>query len=403
MKGPAFFTPEVRDNPWPLFALARQYQPVRFREDLSAWAIFRYDDCREVLRKHEVFSSDPRKVTLPDHQPRQRRPTMLNTDPPRHDQLRGLVNQAFTPRRVAAMEGRIREIATDLLDTQLPSGSFDVVEHLAYPLPTIIIADLLGIPREDRAQFKRWSDVIVKNLGRQVVERDPSPELSEVQQDFIAYMGDRIEEHRQEAKDDLISALLAAEINGEKLTPEELMSFTILLLVAGNETTTNLIGNAVRTLMDHPDELARLRANPALLQSAIEEVLRFRTPVLMTVRFLVKDYELRGQSLKAGQRVIVWMSAANRDPQEFADPDRFDITREPNNHISFGLGVHFCLGAPLARLEARVAVGELLRRVPEFSRSVSGPYELVDSMLMHGIQHLPLSYDPAHVLPAVNV
>jgi cytochrome P450 len=393
----SFVTPQMRDNPWPYYAMARQMAPVLWNDAIGAWSVFGYQDVRKILTSHEQFSSD--SFRYGQIQNPRGAPTMLNTDPPRHTQLRGLVNLAFTPRRVAGLEPRIAQITNEILDASLPTGKLDLIEDLSYPLPVIIISELLGVPPEDRADFKRWSDVIVAQLGTDF-RQNPSEELIKAQEEFVAYFNVQLEEHRQHPKDDLIGALLAAEIDGQKLTGDELLSFCILLLVAGNETTTNLIGNAVRCLVEHPEQMARLRSDLSLVPSAIEETLRFRSPVQATIRFASGDVELGGKAIQQGQRVIVWLGAANRDPEEFPNPDTFDIGRAPNRHLAFGQGIHFCLGAPLARLEAKVALETLLRRVPSFEREGSGPYELIEGFIMHGIKHLPLAFEPVAASPA---
>ncbi len=389
--------PAMRDNPYPYYAMARQMAPVVWNDAAGMWNAFGYEDCNTILRDHERFSSEHRKFN-PELQ--RGRPSMLTMDPPRHTQLRNLINRAFTPRRVAGLEPRIQEITDGLLAEVLPSGRMDIVEHLAVPLPVIIIAELLGVPPADRARFKHWSDVIVANLGQDFTGAGP-PEVQSVQDEFIAYFTEQLDDHRRAPKDDLIGALLAADIDGERLAAEELLTFCILLLVAGNETTTNLIGNAVRLLLEYPEQQARLRADLTLVPSAIEESLRFRPPVQATIRSVAQDLELRGQQLKRGQRVAVWLAAANRDPAEFPDPETFDIGRTPNRHLSFGQGIHFCLGAPLARLETKVALAALLERVPAMARADQSPLIPVEGFIMHGIRSLPVVLDPVQAAAAV--
>lgn len=387
-------TPAMRDNPYPYYAMARQAAPVVYADAIGGWSVFGYENCRTILRNPALFSSNAAQFLEglnPDQQ------SMLGSDPPRHTQLRNLVNLAFTPRRVAALEPRLRQISKELLDAVQAQGSFDLVRDLSYPLPVIVISELLGVPSEDRAVFKRWSDEIVAHLGQNIRPgADIPPALQAAEDEFIAYFTEQIERHRQAPQDDLIQALLAAEIDGRKLSANELLSFCILLLVAGNETTTNLIGNAMRCFLDFPAELERVQANRSLLPSAIEEVLRFRSPVQATIRFATEDTELGGQGIQRGQRVIVWLAAANRDPAEFPDPDRFDVSRQPNRHLAFGLGIHFCLGAPLARLEALVALDTLLERFQSLQRLNNDAFEPVEGFIMHGVKSLPLALDPAH-------
>ena len=383
----------MRDNPYPYYAMARQMAPVLYNDQIGAWNVFSYEGCRAILRNPNLFSSDASPFVEGINREQQ---SMLGSDPPRHTQLRGLVNLAFTPRRVAALEPRIRQITSEILDRVVPQGRMDLVGDLSYPLPVIIIAELLGVPPEDRATFKRWSTEIVSRLGTDVGPNQAVPEdMLTIQEEFSAYFEEQIERHRRQPKDDLIGALLKAEIDGSKLTTGELLSFCILLLVAGNETTTNLIGNAVRCFLDYPPELERIRADSSLGPTSVEEVLRFRSPVQATIRFATEDTELGGQAIRRGQRAIVWLAAANRDPAEFPDADRFDVGRQPNRHLSFGLGIHFCLGAPLARLEAKVAIEELIRRVPSFRRADETALEPVEGFIMHGVKRLPLVFEPA--------
>jgi cytochrome P450 len=387
-------SPAARDNPYPFHAMARRAQPVMYLPQPGIWNVFLYEDCRAILRDPKRFSSNrgPAAMANQEYGGRQPQPSMLNSDPPRHTQLRDLVNRAFTPRMVAALEPRIRAVTDELLTTVETTGRMDVIDDLAYPLPVIMIAEILGVPIEDREKFRRWSDIIAANLGQGLGPQEvEAPEESILQ--MSDYFAEIITQRRQAPREDLISALIAAEIGGEKLDLDDLIGFCVLLLVAGNETTTNLIGNGVRVLLEHPDSWQRLRDEPALWPSAIEEVLRYRPPVQMTGRTATEQVELRGKSIEKGQQVVVWLASANRDEAEFTDPDRFEIRREPNRHLSFGLGIHFCLGAPLARLESRIALQELTRRLPALRRKGEQPYEPLPGIIMHGVKHLELEFD----------
>ena len=259
----------------------------------------------------------------------------------------------------------------------------DIIDDLSYPLPVIVIAEMLGIPQEDRERFKVWSDAVV---GATHSERgDPQAEMSE-------YFLDMIQQRRREPEDDLISALLDAQIDGQHLNQRELLGFCILLLVAGNETTTNLIGNALLCFDEHPEVMEQLRSEPELVPGAIEEVLRYRSPVQFMYRRAVADITIRDQEIRTGQMVLAWIGSANRDEAQFPDPDRFDIRRTPNRHIAFGHGIHFCLGAPLARLEAKIALTILLERLHEIKRVPDIPLEATGSNVVYGVKHLPITF-----------
>jgi cytochrome P450 len=338
--------------------------------------VFRYADVEQVLTDYKLFSS----VRNPEVT--QARPNILNMDPPRHRQLRNLVTQAFTPRSVAQLTERITAIVTQLLDEAASNGHMDIIDDLAYPLPVIVIAELLGIPPEDRARFKLWSDAAVGSLSTDNI--DPRPEMGEY---FLQIFAQR----REHPQNDLVSALLNAQVDGEHLTQAEMLSFCILLLVAGNETTTNLIGNALLCLDDFPDAMEALRAEPNLIPSAIEEVLRYRSPVQFTGRIATSDTIVGGQAIKAGQGIRLLLGSANRDEAQFPNADSFDIRRMPNRHLAFGHGIHFCLGAPLARLEAKIALTLLLERFSTIQRMRDVPLEHVGSFLMYGVKHLPVT------------
>jgi cytochrome P450 len=304
-------------------------------------------------------------------------------DPPRHRQLRNLVTQAFTPRSVAQLTERITAIINTLLDEVADTGQMDIIDNLAYPLPVIVIAEMLGIPREDRERFKAWSDAVV---GASYAEGgNPQVEMG-------MYFLDMIQRRSQEPKDDLISALLSAQIDGQHLNQRELLGFCILLLVAGNETTTNLIGNAFVCFDEHPEVMEQLRAEPALIPGAIEEVLRYRSPVQFMYRRAVANTTIRDQEIQAGQTVLARIGSANRDEAQFPNADRFDIRRTPNRHIAFGYGIHFCLGAPLARLEAKIALTMMLERFHEIKRVPGTTLEATGSDLVYGVKHFPVTF-----------
>lgn len=380
--------PGFLDNPYPFYAMGRTASPL-FVPGRELWLVFGYHDVQAVLKDNETWSSQMMPPGY-DGPP----PTMLQSDPPRHTRLRGLVSQAFTPRVVEQLEPRIREIATALVDAVSPAREADLVEALTYPLPVIVIAEILGIPGEDREQFKRWSNDVVDSLGTGLAGEQRGQAIETVEA-MRVYFGELIEERRIHPRNDLISGLVAAEVDGQRLDPVDLLQMLILLLVAGNETTTNLIGNAIIEFMAHPAELAKVRQQPGLLPDAIEEVLRHSSPVQATVRRATRETEIGGKKIAAGQAVVLWLGSANRDPEVFAEPDTFDVTRAPNRHLSFGHGIHFCLGAPLARLEARVALEVFLARFARFERPDAETLPRVPTFIMRGVRRLPVRLTPA--------
>jgi cytochrome P450 len=386
------FPPELQRNPYPIYQMMREHQPVLYLEPMNLWMVFRYDDVRTVLSDHGRFSSRYDQM-VPGAEGAAKGPasSLITSDPPRHTQVRSLVTRAFTPKAVAALEPRIEAITNELLDRVVPSGELDLIHDFAYPLPVIVIAELLGIPAADRDRFKHWSDEVVASADA-LVGGGMGAQSAQANAEMYSYFRAIIAERRRSPREDLISALLAAEIEGERLNEADLLSLCWLLLVAGNETTTNLIGNAVLTLLEHPEELARLKANPELLPSAIEETLRYRSPVQFMFRTTTAEVELAGRTIPARSLVVASIGSANRDEARFPEAERFEIGRDPNPHIAFGQGIHFCLGAPLARLEGRVALEAILRRLPELRRVNDAELEPARGFIIHGVKSLPLAF-----------
>ena len=387
-----------RHNPYPTYWLLRRFRPALHIPRYRLWIVACYDDVKRVLSDHSVFSSDfSRLMSASSGGPRVRA-SLIAADPPVHTTLRHLVSRAFTPRVVANLEPRVTEIAHGLLDEVDQRGRFDLIGDFAYPLPVIVIAEMLGVPPEDRAQFKIWSERLTRSADRfftgDETPRQPAADglPPEMVDDLAPYFRGIIARRRAEPCDDLISRLIAAEIDGERLTEREVVAFCSLLLIAGNVTTTNLIGNAMRLLLQHPAALERLRADPSLIPGALEEVLRHRSPVQFMFRVAARETEIQGRRVEAGDRIVALIGSANRDERRFPAAHRFDITRDPNPHIAFGHGVHYCLGAPLARLEGRVALTTLLERMRRLRRVGIGPLEPEDAFILHGVKRLPLRF-----------
>jgi cytochrome P450 len=310
--------------------------------------------------------------------------TMLSQDPPEHTRLRRLVSKAFTPRSVQKMRPRIQEIVNELLDGLAGRVEFDLVSELAWPLPVIVIAEMLGIPREDRERFKRWSDAMVATLGGDYSSLDEARRSNE---ELVEYVSRVIADRRKQPRDDLISRLVAAEESGQRLSEDEMLGTVALLLVAGNETTAHLISSGMLVLLQKPGESARLRSDPSLLPSAVDEMLRYTGPVHTTRRTAREDVQLGDAEISRGEVVVGVLAAANRDPEKYADPDRFDVARNPTDHMAFGDGIHFCLGAALARLEGQVAIGTLLARFPSL-RLLDDPPEWGGTFAIRGVTSL---------------
>jgi hypothetical protein len=361
----------VADDPYPIYRRLRDEHPVYRNDARDLWVLSRFADVESALRDPSTFSS-ANGISL-DAATAAMVPVLLTMDPPRHDELRRLVSRAFTPRRVADLEPRVRQLAVGLLD-RLPEGSFDVMDF-ASAFPTMVIAELLGVPGDDHAKFRAWVEATI-TVDPDAIANDTSkaPSLAEL----FTYLQATIAERREGRRDDMISALLDAEVDGDRLGGGEILGFTLLLLAAGFETTKNLIGNGVELLALHPAVRRAIVDDDALVPAVVEEVLRYESPVCALSRTTTREVELRGRTMPAGARVVVLYGSANRDERTFAEPDRFDPARTDDRHLAFGQGIHYCLGAALARLEARVAFEELLSRVPEYgigtSERLRSPY-----------------------------
>jgi cytochrome P450 len=391
-----YFNPwdeNFRANPYPhyrpLLAGPPRVLEMGFKFALAA----RYDDVRAILSDHATFSSvQPTGVGF-DEQNKVfgEAPTMLGSDPPTQTRLRRLVSRDFTPRRIRELEPRIREIAKNLIDDAERKGEFDVMADLANPLPVMVISDLLGVPHEDYHQFKNWSDKIVE--ADNTLPGVPMPDeiklaFTELREYFVAEIARR----RKNPGTDLVSALVAAHDEAEALNADELLQFLVLLLLAGNETTTNLIGNGMLALGRNPGAMAALRSKPELMRGAIEEMLRYDGPVQSTFRTATRDTTISGTPITAGMGVFVITAAANRDPAKFKDPEKFDITRESNEHMAFGDGIHFCIGAPLARMEGSIAIGAALERFPHLRlKNPDAPLTYKGSYFLRGLSRLDMA------------
>ena len=360
---------EFLDNPYPTYHLLRRVDPVRRCPD-GSYFLTRYADVLGVYRDRRM-SSDKKVEFKPKfgNGPLYTHHTtsLVFNDPPLHTRVRRLISAAFTPRSLAASEPRIVEVVEGLLDRAEEAGRMDLIGDFAFALPVEVVCDMLGVPRGDRSPFRHWSLAILGALEPAISDEQLAIGNQAVT-DFRAYLRDLVDERRKQPRDDLISTLLAGEPDGEKLTEEELLQNCIFLLNAGHETTTNLIGNGIGALMEHPDQLRLLRDDPGLIDSAIEEFLRFESSNQLGNRRVAEDAEVGGMPMPAGTLITLCIGGANRDPDQFPDPDRLDITRSPNKHLAFAAGHHVCAGNTLARMEGRIAIGTLLRRFPNLRR-----------------------------------
>jgi len=409
------FRPEFRRDPYSCYRELRDLAPVHYAPDANVWCVSRYEDVQAVLRRDDVFSSRAMFMMLMNNGHDGMAPlswsllrfvgllvwrtrinpftfatarNLIAEDGERHTGLRNIVNRGFTPRWIAAWETRARAIVAGRMATFDQRDHFDVIEDLAIPLPVTIIAEMLGVEPERRADFKRWSDAIIYNATGPGRETPFSPLFGRALAGMISYVQRVARARRRAPAEDLISQIVAEQEGATGLSDREVVQFVTLLLVAGNETTTNLIGNAVRALLRHPDQLARAVADPGLVPSLVEEVLRWDAPIQLVFRITTEEVELAGTRIPKGAIVAPLLGSANRDERRFADPDRFDVTRDAQGHVGFGFGKHFCLGASLARLEARVALEALLPLLPRLQLATEP--ELVDSFLVRGPRTLEL-------------
>jgi cytochrome P450 len=372
----------------------RASQPVSFDGKFGSWNVYRYDDVVRVLGDHATFSSErPATPGQPGL------PSIVGMDPPRHRKLRALINQAFTPRVVAELAPRVTAVASGLIDRVVGQGEWDLMQDFAYPLPITIIAELLGIPVEEQATFRRWSETLIAGPRTDELRgRSGAQERADNLRDLNDYFRRKLAERRTGTGTgtgtgaDLMSRLVAAEVDGEKLTEQELLEFCRLLLIAGSETTSYLIGSTLLCLDDHPELAQELRRDPALVPGAVEEALRCFPSVAGTMRIATAETRIGEQPIARGQSVIVWLGSANYDEAHFPDGERFDVRRSPQRQIAFGHGIHFCVGAPLARLETRIAVALVLERLPRLRRDRSRPVEPVESPFIFGVRRFPATF-----------
>ena len=390
--------PEVLANPYPLYQQFRSEDPVHWDPFLHAWVVTRYVDVVHVLHH---FSAD--RTPTPEHlstmglaalnpiaQVMVRQ--MLFLDPPDHTRLRALASAAFTPRRVERLRSHIQEIMDGLIDAVVPKGHMDVIAEFASPAPAIVTAEMLGVPVEDHQQLKEWSADFAEMLGNFQHNPDRFPRVLRSVESMCSYFRSAMKQQRLHPREGLVSAMMEAKVEGAELTEDEIIANLIVTMVGGQETTTNLIGNGVLTLLRNPSEMERLRSDPSLIPSAVEELLRYESPSQHTARLAPADVELGGKQIRRRQAVIAVMGAANRDPERFADPDRLDLSRTDNRHLAFGWAAHFCFGAALARMEGQIAFETLLRRLPNLELDPSVCLVWRHNLGLRGLMALPVRF-----------
>ncbi|MGC1928575.1 MAG: cytochrome P450 [Candidatus Nitrosopolaris sp.] len=404
--------------PFEFYSQMRRLNPVVYDEGNNVWGVFRYSDVQSILGDYTTFSSAPPKLdaslspseanknTVPFQ-----RPSLLQSDPPYHRTLRGVIASAFTPTIIAKLEPHIENIAHKALNEVIAKGQMDLIDDLAYPLPVTIIAQLLGVPIEDRNLFRGWADTIVSSTGGEMTdEQATSKNISQMINEMDSYFSGIVEERIKKPRQDLITNLIKAQAEGRHLFREEILTFCRLLLLAGHVTTVNLIGNTILCLLQNQAEFRLLQDDHNLIPSTIEETLRYRSPVQAVVRIVTKDTNIGGQKIETGQRIIAWLGSANHDESIFANPERFDISRrnstnshQHHDHVGFGHGIHFCLGALLARLEGQVVLRVILQRLQDLALDFDGSsnekesLSPLQSVFFHGVAHLPLRFQPGQM------
>ena len=388
---------DFRQNPYPIYRQFREADPVHWSAMFGFWVCTRYDDIVTILR-HSKASANPRDWerfddyvealggTGPTDDMQSR--WMLLKNPPDHTRLRKFVTKAFTPRVVENMRTHIQDIVQDLLDAVHTKRRFDIIQDLAFPLPVIVIAELIGVPTQDREYFKDWTAALARSLDP-IITPEITQAADKATEDLLAYFTTLVAERRDSPQDDLLSGLIVAEEKGDKLDEDELLATAILLFAAGHETTMNLIGNGMLALFRNPDQMAKLKADPSLIKTAVEEFLRYDGSVQITARVALEEIAVGGRTIGKNQQALLLLGAANRDPAHFSAPDRLDITRQENPHLTFGHGIHHCLGAPLARVEAQIAINSMLRRMPDIQLATD-QLEWRDMLTLRGLKALPV-------------
>jgi cytochrome P450 len=410
-----FPSPDQKLDPFQFYSMMRQSNPVAYDDKNNLWGVFRYYDVHSILGDYTHFSSNPPNFNntkkLTEKEKRQipfTRPSLLKSDPPYHRTLRGVIASAFTPMAIDRLETRIEKVTHHLINQVIERGNMDLIADLAYPLPVTVIAELLGVPVEDRNLFHRWADKLVSSAGGELNDdHDSTKNLILIQTEMDDYFSAIIDKRTEKPEQDLISDLIKAEADGNHLSREEILAFCTLILLAGHVTTVNLIGNTVLSLLQNPQQLKRLKedVSHSLISSAIEETLRFRSPVQAVFRITNGAVKVGEQTIQKGQGVVVWLGSANHDESVFPNPETFDISRAPhgNSHLAFGHGIHFCLGAPLARLEGRVVLRTIIERLKDLELDDDGGgdddktpvIKPLPSLFFHGVSQLSLRFKPA--------